>query len=1191
MRNHVGIVIGLVAVCVTACARDPEREGHIERVVIGGGPPLTAKAGNGAGTVPAYQDGHVVSLNADPIRTSANVANGNLLISFAVMHFYGSGAGPQLSMTLHYNSIALAKGDMTTFGLGGGWSGTYSQRLDLLSSDEVRFTEDDGTEVYFARQADGTWTGTRGAFTILTGPLPGGSWTLVNSARTEYHFHEVSATLAVIDEISDASGAAVTVTRDSASSRITRVTDAAGRFLDFLYDPQHGNRLVEVQDPADPAMRKAFFYYGPDGRIQDVNTNQFWVRFVSSQDRITSVRDGDNRFWGFEYDTAGRVRRLQDALPLTTYQELTYNLAGTSPHVLVRDRSAGTWRFDLEKNLHGGGTFERRIKNLTTPGGVVWSTAYDARNLVTSTTDPIGRVWQYTYDANGNTTSVTDPANRIVRTTTYDAIGNPLSTTDALGNTTIRSYDDPDHPTLATSETLPADGQGNPAATTTYTWMPVDAPVGNPGAWNGLPWTVTDPNGVVTEFLYDRDADRLVGNLRYAKTGGDGTGVGRWDFRSWAKGYRRELPVYVPGSGPDTPSSFPPIPNVPGELAAGALTMERAWVPLWNGSPASIETSIESPIGRSTATPPESSERQFAIQYDPLRRITALTLSSTEPGGTSLQRSTTCQVDDTLRQATVSGPDLVGGLPRVRTYQFDSTARLQNLTASGVAGALVSIQRYPDGKAQRRTFRNGASDSFTYDIIGNVENVRHEGPTGQLILQFHYIYRADGTPATVSEEDSTGLIANTSYSYDTRGRVIRETRTGFSPYDLSYTYDQGNNRLTKTDHLADPDRVTSYSYDTTLADFASISHANRLVKSTSIGGTAPTVTTWYYHGRLDYGHVSYVLTKIENDESYHGVRHVYTAHGEPWLVIKEDYRVIDNAVANLSRTEILELRCDGSDRYMVRLRDPNTLAVIGAGEWRDFAELDYQSSGGTTNDLRFHVLRSGEERADGSASYEHHDAAGHVRFTTNQSGSVNSFAVFTAFGELVSGSRRRFGFAGAYTTVEQSVLGHQIGNGYIAMGHRHYDPTTGRFLQTDPIGIAGGLNLFCYVGGGASYRIDPSGLQDSKTYAKQQADKRDAKQKEFDKICAEIKAKGGRLWWEPDPNSPFPPSSLCQAPSEAERKRREARGPFKTFYEQQKEEFDRGDQELELPSDEDFIGPRIPPATRIPVPVAGRLID
>ena len=49
-------------------------------------------------------------------------------------------------------------------------------------------------------------------------------------------------------------------------------------------------------------------------------------------------------------------------------------------------------------------------------------------------------------------------------------------------------------------------------------------------------------------------------------------------------------------------------------------------------------------------------------------------------------------------------------------------------------------------------------------------------------------------------------------------------------------------------------------------------------------------------------------------------------------------------------------------------------------------------------------------------------------------------------------------------------------NGWLYRRNRYYDPGTGRFTQEDPIGIAGGLNLYALGGGDAVSYTDPYGL-------------------------------------------------------------------------------------------------------------------
>jgi RHS repeat-associated protein len=60
-----------------------------------------------------------------------------------------------------------------------------------------------------------------------------------------------------------------------------------------------------------------------------------------------------------------------------------------------------------------------------------------------------------------------------------------------------------------------------------------------------------------------------------------------------------------------------------------------------------------------------------------------------------------------------------------------------------------------------------------------------------------------------------------------------------------------------------------------------------------------------------------------------------------------------------------------------------------------------------------------------------------------------------------------FGFAGSLYDADLN-LHHQ--------GAREYDPTVGRWLQPDPLGLEGGLNLYAYCANDPVNYIDPTGL-------------------------------------------------------------------------------------------------------------------
>jgi RHS repeat-associated protein len=59
------------------------------------------------------------------------------------------------------------------------------------------------------------------------------------------------------------------------------------------------------------------------------------------------------------------------------------------------------------------------------------------------------------------------------------------------------------------------------------------------------------------------------------------------------------------------------------------------------------------------------------------------------------------------------------------------------------------------------------------------------------------------------------------------------------------------------------------------------------------------------------------------------------------------------------------------------------------------------------------------------------------------------------------------------------VDGMRDASGQMYMRNRYYDPATGQFTQTDPIGVAGGMNVYGFAAGDPVSYSDPYGLSPS----------------------------------------------------------------------------------------------------------------
>jgi RHS repeat-associated protein len=137
------------------------------------------------------------------------------------------------------------------------------------------------------------------------------------------------------------------------------------------------------------------------------------------------------------------------------------------------------------------------------------------------------------------------------------------------------------------------------------------------------------------------------------------------------------------------------------------------------------------------------------------------------------------------------------------------------------------------------------------------------------------------------------------------------------------------------------------------------------------------------------------------------------------------------------------------------------------GEYDGAGTLTRRTIHGPGTDEPIVVYEGNATGTGATRKWLHADPRGSIIAQTDSSGNATAINSYGPYGESGLNMSGRFGYTGQMRLPELGLLHYKA---------RAYSPKYGRFLQPDPIGTEGGLNIYEYAGSDPINASDPSGL-------------------------------------------------------------------------------------------------------------------
>ena len=357
-----------------------------------------------------------------------------------------------------------------------------------------------------------------------------------------------------------------------------------------------------------------------------------------------------------------------------------------------------------------------------------------------------------------------------------------------------------------------------------------------------------------------------------------------------------------------------------------------------------------------------------------------------------------------------------GGVTIDYTYDGNNQPLGMNIPGAGY----LTYNTYRWNRPTAITLPGGGTKQYDYDPLMRTKTIAGNNPSQNPILSYQYGYdKMDNITQKNTEHGNYG------YGYDELYRLIQAANAAQG--DEAYTYDQVGNRLTST-----------------------------------------AASDWTYNQNNEF-------------QSYSGVSFQYDANG--------------NATQKNEGAQIRDFIYDADNR-LIEVRDGSN-STIATYSYDLFGRRIKKDVGGTVtyylysdegligeygsagNEIKTYGYKPNSTwttdpvfmKEGGNHYFYHNDHLGTPQKMTTVSGAVAWSATYDAFGKATVDAgatvANNLRFPGQYNDQETGLHYNYF---------RDYSPIIGRYIEEDPVGLRGGIDLYAYVSNRPIILLDPWGL-------------------------------------------------------------------------------------------------------------------